>query len=111
MATIHFVEPDGATLTAQASDGESAMQAARAAGIPGIVAICGGNMMCGTCHVFVDGAWSERAGPPGEDETGVLEALDSRALVTAASRLACQIRMSAGLDGLVVHVPPYQPGV
>ncbi len=87
------------------------MQAAREAGVDGIVAVCGGNMLCGTCHVIVEEDWSERAGPPGEDEAAVLEALDARAEVQPTSRLACQIKMHPELDGLTVRLPRYQPGV
>lgn len=111
MAIVSYVQPDGAAHTIDADDGRSVMQTARDAGVTGIVAICGGNMMCGTCHVRVDDAWTGRAGPPGEDESGVLEALDIRAEVSTASRLACQIKLSPALDGLIVHVPRYQPGV
>jgi len=111
MYTVNFQEPGGAIRTVEAADGQSVMQAARAADIEGIVAVCGGNMLCGTCHVVVDEGWSERAGPPGEDEAAVLEALDARAEVAPSSRLACQIKMHAGLDGLLVRLPRYQPGV
>jgi 2Fe-2S ferredoxin len=108
---IDYAAPDGSVQTVETADGQSVMQAARGVGIEGIVAICGGSMMCGTCHVVVDDAWGDRVGPPGDDEAAVLEALDSRASVTAASRLACQIKMSPVLDGLLVHLPRYQPGV
>jgi 2Fe-2S ferredoxin len=111
LAKVSYVQPDGSSYTVEAASGNSVMQTARNAGVAGIVAICGGNMMCGTCHVRVDEAWTGRAGSPGEDEAGVLEALDVRAEVTSASRLACEIRMSPTLDGLIVHVPRYQPGV
>jgi 2Fe-2S ferredoxin len=111
LPVVNYIAADGTTQFADAPDGQSVMQTARIAGIGGIVALCGGNMMCGTCHVIVDDAWIDRVGPPGEDEAAVLEALDARASVTAHSRLACQIEMSPALDGLVVHTPRYQPGV
>ncbi len=111
MPTINYMAPDGTVTVADATDGQSVMQTARANDIDGIVAICGGSMMCGTCHVVVDDAWTDRAGPPSDDEGAVLEALDARADVRPASRLACQIKMSADLDGLIIHLPRYQPGV
>jgi 2Fe-2S ferredoxin len=103
--------PNGTVTVVDAPAGQSVMQTARENDIHGIVAICGGSMMCGTCHVVVDDAWTDRAGPPSDDEAAVLEALDSRAEVRPTSRLACQIKMSADLDGLIVHLPRYQPGV
>ncbi len=111
MPTINYMAPDGSVTAADALDGRSVMQTARENDIEGIVAICSGNMMCGTCHVVVDDVWTDRAGPPSDDEAAVLEALDARANVRPSSRLACQIKMSSALDGLVVHLPRYQPGV
>lgn len=111
MPTINYTALDGSVTAVEAPEGQSVMQTARANDIDGIVAICGGNMMCGTCHVVVDDGWIERAGPPSDDETAVLDALDSRADVRPTSRLACQIKMTPALDGLIVHLPRYQPGV
>ena len=111
MANVNYVASDGSVRAADAPDGQSVMRTARDADIDGIVAICGGSMMCGTCHVVVDLRWADRVGPPGEDEAAVLEALDGKAEVQPTSRLSCQIKMSPALDGLVVHLPRYQPGV
>jgi ferredoxin, 2Fe-2S len=111
LPTINYMAFDGTVRAADAPDGQSVMQTARENDIEGIVAICGGNMMCGTCHVVVDDAWTDRAGPPSDDEAAVLEALDARADVRPSSRLACQIKMSPELDGLSVYLPRYQPGV
>ncbi len=108
---MNYKAADGSVRQAEARDGQSVMETARQAGIDGIVAICGGSMMCGTCHVVVDEAWFDRTGPAGDDEAAVLEALDSRAEVSPTSRLSCQIKMSPSLDGLVVNLPNYQPGV
>jgi 2Fe-2S ferredoxin len=111
LPTINYMAPDGTVTAVDAPDGQSVMQTARENDIDGIVAICGGSMMCGTCHIVVADAWTDRAGPPSDDEAAVLEALDARAEVGPASRLACQIKMSAELDGLIVRLPRYQPGV
>jgi 2Fe-2S ferredoxin len=108
---INFKDPAGAVRTVDADAGQSVMQAARAADVGGIVAVCGGNMLCGTCHVSVEDDWIGRAGAPGEDEAAVLEALDARADVGPNSRLACQIKMTPELDGITVRLPRYQPGV
>ena len=111
MVQINYKDSAGGVRTVDAAEGQSVMQAARANDVAGIVAVCGGNMLCGTCHVIVDDAWTDRVGPPGEDEAAVLEALDARAEVQPTSRLACQIKLRTELDGLVVRLPGYQPGV
>jgi len=111
LVTINFESPDGSVRIVATKPGESVMAAGRTADVTGIVAVCGGNMLCGTCHVIVAEEWSERVGTAGEDESAVLEALGSRADVQPSSRLACQIQVSAELDGLTVRVPRYQPGI
>jgi len=111
MHKIHYVAPDGAVRTLEAAEGATVRDTALAAGIDGIVGSCGGNMMCGTCHVYVAEDWVERVGPPDEDQEAVLESLGLRTEVRPSSRLSCQIRMSPALDGLTVHLPKSQPGI
>ena len=81
------------------------MQLAVTHGITEIVAECGGNAMCATCHVYVDGAWTAKTGKPAAMEEDMLDfAFDVR----PESRLCCQIKVSDALDGLVVRVPAKQ---
>jgi ferredoxin, 2Fe-2S len=108
---VTYVDSNGASRTVEAKPGESVMEAATRAGITGIVAICGGQMICGTCHVFVDPAWAARVGGPGDDEEIMLDALGARTEVRDTSRLSCQIKLNDALDGLIVHLPKDQPGV
>jgi 2Fe-2S ferredoxin len=74
--------------------------------IDGIVAECGGSLMCATCHVYVDEAFADRLPAMTPDEDEMLEAAASERLPT--SRLSCQIVMSDELDGLVVRLPETQ---
>jgi len=105
MPTITFVQQDGSKQTVEAKSGQTAMEAAIANTVPGIVAECGGACSCATCHVYVDDAWSERVGGPSEMEEDMLDfAFDVR----PTSRLSCQIRLTDELDGLVLHVPEEQ---
>lgn len=100
-ATWHL--PDGTTITATIPQGQTLMEAARANGVPSILGDCGGNMSCATCHVVVDPAWIERTGSAEGFETDMLEVTDAPR--QPHSRLSCQIRMTADLDGLVLHIP------
>jgi hypothetical protein len=59
MPTITFVNRDGTREDVAATNGDSALQAATMQGVHGIVAECGGNAMCATCHVYVDESWLE----------------------------------------------------
>jgi ferredoxin, 2Fe-2S len=94
---------DGREITLDVADGVSLMEAATARGVPGIIGECGGSMSCATCHVVVDPAWAERAGGPGPFEEDMLDITEAERQPT--SRLSCQLKMSAALDGIVVSVP------
>jgi ferredoxin, 2Fe-2S len=85
-----------------ASVGQSLMQAAVNGGVPGILADCGGNGACGTCHVHVDERWTQRLPAPKASEVELIECLDD---ARPTSRLCCQIEMRQEYDGLVVRVP------
>lgn len=105
MPSISFVEPDGTVHLVKAEIGASLMEAARLQGVPGIVAECGGACACATCHVYVDPEWIDRTGVANADEAEMLEfALNTR----PNSRLSCQIKVTAGLDGLILEVPESQ---
>ncbi len=95
--------PDGQTITATVPEGHNLMEAAVAAGVPNVIGECGGNLSCATCHVTVDAAWTERAGCPNDFEDAMLDATDAPR--TDHSRLSCQIRMTAALAGIALHVP------
>jgi ferredoxin, 2Fe-2S len=106
MPDITFVLPDGSQHGLEAPEGVSVMAAATGAGIAGIVAECGGSAMCATCHVYVDPAWVDRLPPPLANE---LEMLACTAAERAPnSRLSCQIKLTAALQGLVVRLPDEQ---
>jgi ferredoxin, 2Fe-2S len=98
-----WILPDGRAMSADVKDGGSLMEAAVGIGVPGVIGECGGNLSCATCHVCVEDAWVEAAGEPGAFEDAMLDVAEAER--TATSRLSCQIRMSAALDGITVRVP------
>ena len=106
MPVITFIDPNGASERVEASDGESAMLAATKHGLDGIVAECGGNAMCATCHVYVDDAWLAQLPPMTDEEDALLDG--TAAERRANSRLSCQIKLAAELDGLVLRLPERQ---
>lgn len=105
MPRIIFIQHDGSERSVEARSGQSVMQAAVDALVPGILADCGGCCTCATCHAYVDPAWLERVPPAGADEAIMV---DCAMHVEANSRLTCQIEVSDALDGLVVRLPPSQ---
>ncbi len=106
MPDITFILPDGTPHGLEAPEGVSLMQVATGAGLNGIVAECGGSAMCATCHVYVDPAWADRLPAPLGNELEMLECTATERLPT--SRLSCQIKLTAALDGLVVRIPERQ---
>ncbi len=93
---------DGATHAIDAAPGFNAMELIRAAGLP-IKAECGGAGVCATCHCRVPDAWASRL-PAANDEEQ--DKLDEIPWADDRSRLACQIRFTNSLDGLVLELQP-----
>ena len=106
MVDVILIDASGLSRTLQVPEGQSLMQAAVSAGVRGIVGECGGSAMCATCHVYVDKAFVDRLPAPLETELEMLECTASERLPN--SRLGCQIKLSAALDGLVVRLPERQ---
>lgn len=105
MVAVTFIAADGTRRTIDASEGLSLMENAVANGIEAIEAVCGGNAYCGTCRVYVDPAWQSVTGEATELEFPMFEATGDD---TPGIRLACQIPVTAALDGLVVTTPASQ---
>jgi 2Fe-2S ferredoxin len=106
MPNIIFIKPDGASETINGRAGESLMAAARRGGIAEILAECGGNCMCATCHVFAADEILAALPPVSADEDALLDG-------TAAdrqpnSRLSCQIKLTDAMEGFVFHLPATQ---
>ncbi|MGE0283809.1 MAG: 2Fe-2S iron-sulfur cluster-binding protein [Rhizobiaceae bacterium] len=106
MVQITFVEHDGNTHVVEAEAGVSLMEAARDDDVRGIVAECGGACSCSTCHVYVSPDWVGKLPPSSAMEQDMLDFAHEPD--TARSRLACQIRVTDELEGLLVHVPERQ---
>jgi ferredoxin, 2Fe-2S len=106
MPSITYVHPDGAREVLDVPVGTSVMRAAILNGVDGIVAECGGEMMCATCHVYVDEPQLDRTPAQSDDEKAMLEFTASERRPN--SRLSCQLVVTAEMDGLVVHLPETQ---
>jgi ferredoxin, 2Fe-2S len=104
-ARITFVRPDGTLHTVDALCGKSLMESARANAVSGILADCGGELSCSTCHCYVDASWIACLPKASDDETAMLGFVWEP---KPNSRLTCQIRVTPDLDGLVLRVPERQ---
>ena len=105
MPKINFVSHDGTRREIEARDGTTIMDAAVDNLVPGIDGDCGGACACATCHVHVEAAWRAQLPPMEEHELSMLQFSEG---YDESSRLGCQIKLSAALDGIVVRTPPGQ---
>jgi len=106
MARFVFISASGESAEIDAPAGTSAMRAAVANGLEGILAECGGSLACGTCHVYVEPSQLAQLSPPSAAEDEMLDMTASER--RPSSRLSCQIVMTETLDGLVLHLPERQ---
>lgn len=106
MISLFFIGPDGGERRVDAPVGLSVMEAAKAAGVRGVVAECGGSLSCATCHVYVDPECLKALPPPSADEDAMLDAVASERRET--SRLSCQLLVSENLDQVRFQLPATQ---
>jgi len=106
MPSITYIHPDGSREVLDVPVGTSVMRAAILNSVDGIVAECGGEMMCATCHVYVEEAQMPLTPPQSDDEKAMLEFTASERKPN--SRLSCQLAVTPEMDGLVVYLPESQ---
>jgi 2Fe-2S ferredoxin len=105
LVSIVYIEHGGARHPVDVAPGSSLMEGARKHGIDAIEGECGGACACATCHVYVPAQWRGLTGEPAEFELAMLECAND---VDERSRLGCQIKVTAAMDGMAVDMPPSQ---
>jgi 2Fe-2S ferredoxin len=105
MPKITYIEHSGAEHVVEVPEGLTVMEGAVKNNVPGIDADCGGACACSTCHVYVDPAWADRLP---KKEPMEVDMLDFAYQPQETSRLTCQLKVTAALDGLVVRMPEKQ---
>lgn len=106
MPEVTYIRPDGSRGRHEVPTGISVMQAALAHGEDGIVAECGGSLMCATCHVYVEDRFAGLLPAPGAEEEELLTC--TAAVRRPTSRLSCQLVVTPEMTGLVVELPAEQ---
>jgi 2Fe-2S ferredoxin len=106
MPRVTYIEFTGREHLIDVAVGYTLMEGARDAGVPGIVAECGGACACSTCHVYVAAGWIDRLPNMGSMEEDMLDFAPG--FEPGRSRLSCQIRMTEELDGLIMNIPEAQ---
>ena len=98
---LHVTGRDGTSWEAGASGKGTPLSVLRGAGDNEILALCGGNCSCGTCHVYIETAAT--LPEPGLEER---EMLDTLVHQTPFSRLACQVAVNDGIELLRIRIAP-----
>ncbi len=106
MVKVVYVSHDGETTELDVPEGWSVMQAAVSHGVDGIEAECGGSCCCATCHCYVDDAFVDKLPEASAQEDGMLEEVVAERRAT--SRLSCQLKVTAEMDGIIVRLPEVQ---
>lgn len=106
MPIVLITTPDGAEHDVSAQPGRTLLQIAQEAGLDGLTAECGGTCVCATCHCVVHPDDLARMTPPADDESQMLDftAVERQ----PGSRLACQLKIEAGHEGLRVRIAERQ---
>ena len=106
MPFVRYVQPDRTVVTVDVAAGTSLMMGGVTNGVDGIVAECGGSLMCATCHVYVADERLADLVPMSDSEDELLDCTAEPR--RRSSRLSCQVPVSADLDGVTVVVPARQ---
>ncbi len=105
MPKITYVTPTAEEYTLDVPVGMTLMHGALLNNVPGLLAECGGAMICATCHCYIDPSWINHIDIPSQAERDKLTKVNSP---RPNSRLSCQITITEQLDGLRVQLPDSQ---
>jgi len=100
---VAVTDRDGAGHELEWDAADTLMETLRDQGMP-ILASCGGQRSCATCHVYVDEATFAKVGEAEGEERELLE--ETEHFRPEASRLSCQLNCSDELEGIQVTIAP-----
>jgi 2Fe-2S ferredoxin len=103
MAKFTVETRDGTEIEVNGKDGATLMKLIRRAGVEELVAQCGGSCACATCHVYLTAPGGATIDPMGPAESRMLATATDRML---ESRLSCQIKFDASLEGMRIRIAP-----
>ncbi len=104
MPNVEIVLPDGTRHDIHGEPKMSLMEAIRSSGVDQLLALCGGGLSCGTCHVYV--VDHEKLGQLPAMGVEEQELLESFSTFTNCSRLSCQLDFATLPDGLRLEIAP-----
>src|ERR1700688_3426341 len=106
MPIVTYISSSGISRKIDVPFGMSVMQAALNHSVAGILGACGGDCMCATRHVYVEGSVLNQISPVKYNEKFMLSIAAEGPETN--SRLSCQIKMTEELDRIRIRLPGKQ---
>ena len=100
LVQFNLIDRKGSKISIEAEEGTTIKDAIMAKLSPGNFALCGGNCICATCHVYIAEEDFNKLESPKEDEIETLETNDINQ--TKLSRLSCQIELKEEFNNITV---------
>lgn len=96
---ITVVSEDGSSRDVEWEDHQTLLDSLLANGFP-VLATCGGNASCATCHAFIDEEHIQASGERTDAESDLLSMIDD--VANENSRLSCQVEFTTEMAGATV---------
>ena len=101
---LNVIDREGKKTAIDIEEGTTIRDAIEEKLSPDNYGVCGGNCVCGTCHVHVIPSDFEKLKSVEEDETSTLK--EAAIKPTAHSRLGCQIELKKEYNNITVTIAP-----
>ena len=101
---LNVIDREGKKTAIDIAEGTTIRDAIEKKLSPDNYGVCGGNCVCGTCHVHVTPIDFEKLKAVEEDEISTLK--DAAIKPTAHSRLGCQVELKKEYNNITVTIAP-----
>ena len=101
---LNVIDREGKTTALDIKEGTTIRDAIEEKLSPDNYGVCGGNCVCGTCHVHVVPSDFEKLKAVEEDETSTLK--EAAIKPTTYSRLGCQVELKKEYNNITVTIAP-----
>ena len=101
---LNVIDREGKKTSIDIEEGTTIRDAIEEKLSPDNYGVCGGNCVCGTCHVYFIPNEFEKLKPAEEEEIGTLKELAIKP--TTHSRLGCQIELKKEHNNITVTIAP-----
>ena len=100
MVKINFLDNNNNLKEIEANDGSSLLEVSKKNNI-NLEGTCGGEMLCSTCHVYILSEHIDNLNKQTIEEKEILALTKN---LKKTSRLACQIKITGKLEGLIFSI-------